>query len=49
MTDDPLSRELERAEADVAEAQIWLDQAKRRRDELRARVYAQLRKTVAPR
>lgn len=46
MTDSPLARELERAEADVAQTQIWLDQAKRRRDELRARVYGQLRKPV---
>jgi hypothetical protein len=49
MTDSPLARELERAEADVAQVQRWLEEAKRRRDELRARVYAQLRKTVGPR
>jgi hypothetical protein len=49
MTASPLARELERAEADVAQTQLWLDQAKRRRDELRARVYARLRKTVGPR
>lgn len=46
MTDSPLARELERAEADVAHTQIWLDQAKRRRDELRARVYAEMRKAA---
>jgi len=49
MTDSLLARELERAEADVAQLRAWLEQAERRRNELKARVYAQLRKTMAGR